>query len=319
MGSGITLKSVDPVDIPTPDANKSTIFIDSTNADEPSYKDDAGAVHTLVGAAGATGATGPAGPPVLIDGEAGEDGLTIPGPAGASGSGGGGTSSDIYANIPSPTTDGELFLPTDGISIYRADGAAWSPWGPIYPLVTPINGDYSWVNQETASVAASAGGIYLSDVAGGAVVNDIRARVKSAPSTPYTITACFLVDWRLNLAFHQFGLCFRESGTGELQTVGYFTNGTTWVQASRTFDAPDGTATDLFNLNVGGLSTPVWLRIEDDGVNRISYFSIDGQNFIQFHSMGRTTTLTADQVGFFINVVNTSVGMAINLISWKEE
>ncbi len=60
MGSGISLKTTDPVDIPTPSTDKVTIFIDSTNSDTPSYKDELGNVLPL-GTTGATGPTGPAG------------------------------------------------------------------------------------------------------------------------------------------------------------------------------------------------------------------------------------------------------------------
>ncbi len=92
MPGGITLKSVDPADIPTPDTDKSTIFVDSTNADTPSYKDDTGAVLPL-GTTGATGATGPAGPAgpqaigfVLYDTVSAEEPMMMPG-GGGSGSG----------------------------------------------------------------------------------------------------------------------------------------------------------------------------------------------------------------------------------------
>lgn len=72
IGSGITLKESDPANIPTPTADKGTIFIDHTNADEPSWKDDAGVVRTLKGAAGPTGATGQIG----AQGQDAQDGET---------------------------------------------------------------------------------------------------------------------------------------------------------------------------------------------------------------------------------------------------
>jgi hypothetical protein len=62
MPSGITLKKTDDAAIPTPATDKATIFLDDTSG-EPSYKDDGGTVHTLVGAVGDTGPEGPTGPP----------------------------------------------------------------------------------------------------------------------------------------------------------------------------------------------------------------------------------------------------------------
>lgn len=49
--SGITLKEMDDTLVPTPAADKFTLFFDSADA-QPKYKDDAGAVTPLVGPAG---------------------------------------------------------------------------------------------------------------------------------------------------------------------------------------------------------------------------------------------------------------------------
>lgn len=57
MPGGITLLESLPADIPTPAAGKDTIFVNLTTG-EPSYKDDAGVTHTLVGAAGTPGTPG---------------------------------------------------------------------------------------------------------------------------------------------------------------------------------------------------------------------------------------------------------------------
>lgn len=45
--------------------------------------------------------------------------------------------SDSYAAIPSSSLVGRLFLPNNGINLYRDTGTAWSPWGPLYPFTDP--------------------------------------------------------------------------------------------------------------------------------------------------------------------------------------
>ena len=83
MPGGITLLQSTPADIPTPGANKDTIFIDITASPNPApaYKDSSGVTRPLVGATGAQGPTGPMIP--LEEGPAGEDGfIGPPGPAG---------------------------------------------------------------------------------------------------------------------------------------------------------------------------------------------------------------------------------------------
>ena len=91
MPGGISLLLSLPADIPTPDVGRATIFINSATG-EPSYKDSAGATHTLVGLAGSAGAAGGVGPtgpasPLFIgaDGLDGQDGISVPGSGSVSG------------------------------------------------------------------------------------------------------------------------------------------------------------------------------------------------------------------------------------------
>jgi hypothetical protein len=119
MPGGITLKESDPADIPTPDAGKDTIFIDSTASPDPApaYKNSSGVVNPL-GTTGAAGPAGPFGPPVFMveEGSPGEDGF--PGPPGPAGSGGGSSNPIVFARKTSDESitnntlqdDDELFL-----------------------------------------------------------------------------------------------------------------------------------------------------------------------------------------------------------------
>lgn len=319
MGSGITLRSVDPADIPTPDAGKATIFVDSTNLDLPSYKDSAGVVDTL-GITGATGPAGPAGPvtlgPMGMDGIDGEDAMMIPGPAGPTGaSGGGGTSSGTEASLPASGDTGELYLPTDGVYIHRYDGAAWSPWGPIFPLTEPIDGDFAWINQGGASVVTTFGGVFLNGPATAGI--SWRIRKKAAPATPYTITAGILFSGLLP-DIHQFGLMFRASGAGTLHFFGVKSGGIIPpFLVSHKYSSPTVFSAS-YTEDFYAPSKLVWLRIADNGVSRICSYSPDGQNWLTFHTVGRTDFLTANEVGFAVNAENTTFAVGINLVSWKE-
>src|SRR5262245_35622525 len=60
--SGITLREVDPADIPTPADGKDTIFMDVTaSPPAPAYKDSSGSVTSLMGPEGPPGPAGPTG------------------------------------------------------------------------------------------------------------------------------------------------------------------------------------------------------------------------------------------------------------------
>jgi hypothetical protein len=61
-----------------------------------------------------------------------------------------------------------------------------------------------------------------------------------------------------------------------------------------------------------------FIRIADNGTNRLCSYSVDGQNWFQFHSVGRTDFLTATEVGFFANDASNTYECGITLLSWKE-
>ena len=69
------------------------------------------------------------------------------------------TKTATYAAEPAAAADGKLFLPSDGAWIERDTGAAWAPWGPLYPMTKPVNGDFVWINQGASTVNQTYGGI----------------------------------------------------------------------------------------------------------------------------------------------------------------
>lgn len=80
MPGGLTLLAGTNASVPTPSTGKVTIFF-STDLNLPAYKDDAGIVHSLVGATGAAGQIGLIGPTGDI-GEEGDFVVAMPGPQG---------------------------------------------------------------------------------------------------------------------------------------------------------------------------------------------------------------------------------------------
>lgn len=223
-----------------------------------------------------------------------------------------------YASRNAAAKAGRLFLPSDGFVVERDTGSAWAPWGPLFPLTAPVDGDYAWINQGGASVVTTNGGIHLSVPSGAS--DNVRIRKKAAPSTPYTITA-FFIPLLYPTQYYQAGLCWRQSSNGKLVTFG--------LGGANTSGNPDDFEITKWNsatsfsagytqANTGTLFIRMWLRITDNGTNRICSFSHDGQNFMQFHSVGRTDFLTADEVGFHIYCNNGTQGAGMTLLSWKQ-
>lgn len=224
---------------------------------------------------------------------------------------------DTRANIPSAGWTGRLFFPTNSFSLYRDNNTLQVPYGPIFPLTEPINGDYSDLGSPT--VVTTNGGIVISSATNGSAYS-YKGRVKTAPGTPYTITAAFLVnkDHSVSSGIGEAGLVWRQSSDGKLSGF-HFQQSTSGVflEIDKLTNATTFSAVYLAR-NCNGLTVnPVWLRIADDGTNRKCSVSADGVNFHEFHSVGRTDFLTADQVGFFINAYSAATQMT--LLSWKQE
>ena len=232
------------------------------------------------------------------------------------------------------TVDGEGAETIDGaatlvmfageVRLLICTGSAWVSqelYRPVRGVLTkPVDSQFSWVNQGSATIATTRGGLLLSAPSNGTAYG-FRARVKSAPATPYTITACFLAALGSGgLCFA--GLVFRQSSDGKLVAFesGVGNDGSSFVNV-RKMTNPTTYSADYVqrnNANRIGAPGPIWMRIADDGTNRNISFSHDGEDFGEaVHSVGRTDFLTADQVGFYVNPY--AVYARMTLLSWKEE
>jgi hypothetical protein len=223
--------------------------------------------------------------------------------------------SDTHANEPaSGQLTGDLFLPSNGYTLRRYSGSAWVPWGPIFPFTRVVSGDFAWINQGTATITTTNGGVHLSDTDVGL---NLRIRKKSAPATPYVITAAFLLAPAL-VNGQKVGLCFRQSSDGKVHAFGFGRGAGVLTLASEKWAGPGSYTAAYSDVTTIGDFGLAFLRIADDGSNRICSYSPDFQNWYTFHSVGRTDYLTADEVGFFLDPRTASYATAGTLLSWKE-
>lgn len=247
-----------------------------------------------------------------------------------------------------------VFGSTQGSILYR-DASAWKILGPgtagfvlltngaganpswsgatgisgaqstIYPPFTPpVNGNYAWVNQGSASVTVNAnGGIFL--LGPTSATASARIRKMACPgSTPWTLTVA-IMGFNITAASFQFnGICLREAATGKLSTLHLATQITAPVTKLQiihwTNETTRGGATTDAALSVPG---PIlWLQITDDGTNLIYRYSIDGYNFVQFFSEARgvffTTTGHPTEFGFFVDDETNTYQAGLTLLSWLQ-
>lgn len=214
--------------------------------------------------------------------------------------------SDTRERMPNVAHNGTLFIPSDGYLFYRYKGAGKDAFGPIYPLTEPENDSFFWINQNDAVMDDTHGGVHLSSER-----PHIKARVKRAPNPPYVITTSMLVHMRKE-AWPMCGLCFRQDVDGRLAVLGYRGDGTL---CSTKYASPISVISNYATREYAHTGL-VFLRIADDGKERICSFSADGKHWEKIHSVDRDDFITADQVGFFISPHNSYAAMT--LLSWKE-
>jgi hypothetical protein len=216
---------------------------------------------------------------------------------------------------------GRLYLPTDGF-VHQDNGSLWDML-PLSRVTPPVSGDFTWVNQGSATVADTKGMMVLGTPAS-ASADSLRCLVKSAPGTPYEITVAFLAQSPLYLnsyAVPQFGVCWRESGSGKLLTYGWgMNNYPLYFQYAQWTNPTTLSGSGVFQYGTPVIS-PFWIRFSDDGTYRNVKISCDGFNFAPVQPpQGRTVFCTADQVGVFANSWKTSNGIPriISVLHWSQ-
>jgi len=222
----------------------------------------------------------------------------------------------VTGALPSDGRKGDQLNPTDDIVRRVHDGSNFLSFGPAFSLTDPTLQTWAWRNQGGASVTTNAGSIAIVGDAVSGV--NLRCRETSAPSTPWTVTAC-LIPRLLAVNFHGAAIYVRDSVGGKITSIGV--NHSSNLPQLQCTNFTSETAFDSFAITSQNVSHfgLLWLRINDDGTNLKYSWGTDGINFLQFHSVGRHGFLAAgpDKVGFCIDSENTTYAAAVSLISWK--
>lgn len=192
---------------------------------------------------------------------------------------------------------------------------------PGFLYTSPSSLSWSWVNQGSATISTVGNG-FLGLNGPGQGSLSLRCRVKSlAASSNYTLTACLFFSGQLSQSLDNFGILLRDSATGKMVTLTFQYSGTageTLALGGFAFTNATTFSTTYFQQNVWP-SSPVWLRFVDDGANRKYQYSTDGISFSTMFSHGRTTFITPDQAGFYVDPENaSSVDANLTLVSWTE-
>ena len=199
---------------------------------------------------------------------------------------------------------GDIFMSTDGPFIEIFDGASFNQKGPAFPLIKPTAFS-TWTNRGAVEASKSEVGGALSITAAKLASNALVMYVKTAPSTPYTVTFGVIhMNWQV--ATNLGGVCFRETSSSKITTWAFEqANGAVLVNNWTNHTTKLGASTFEGFASVGPL---LWWRIADDGVNLIFSISTDGRVFEQRSSLvrGAHFDTAPDEYGFCVDSANAS-------------
>ncbi len=230
--------------------------------------------------------------------------------------GSGGTGNSTYTTAvgsePGSPNSGDLDFYTNGVDIVRYSGSAWVPWGPIFPLTAPVSSSFSWVNQGSATIDTTSGGVYLfgPKTAG----TSMRVRELSI-STNTSLSAGFLFAPFSDSTSTAAGITLRESSSSKIAFFKLNANG---VLECAYGPSATNLTTDAFTSHSTLSMSAIWLRITLSGSNYVFFVSPNGQQWVQIAVVAKTTMFTtaADKWGFAVDAQTANFDVSMSLISW---
>jgi hypothetical protein len=180
---------------------------------------------------------------------------------------------------------------------------------------TQVNaGSTTWSTDANGNISAE----YLT---AGALSN--RLLVRSAPTPPYTIRAAILMNGSTTGSLGPMaGIGFRENSSGELHL---FANRQRETNNLNVFNMNSPTSFNASPLSSRiwspGKSGIFWLEIEDDNTDLKFHYSIDGVDFSEFGTIGRTSFMAGapDEIHFFVDGFEAAHNQFAKLVAWSGE
>lgn len=190
---------------------------------------------------------------------------------------------------PDMTADSDILIPSQKavksyIDVYSPRGLYSGRLSKDIP--TQSNTGFStWVNQGTATVSDTGAGMTIYAPSGSS--DSLNMLVKSVPSSHYTITALVALTCK-TASYPGFAFGWRDSSTGKCH-VFYIQKNSTYTQPItgqiNEFSSPTSSNSNYYFL----AHSPIWLRISDDGTNIAFSFSSDGEHFVTWRSIAKSS------------------------------
>ena len=187
------------------------------------------------------------------------------------------------------------------------------------PCTPPVTSNFTWTQGVfTATNTDVTNGPTLLQVTYGPGFSFDKGSMflKNIPSTPYTLTARFSYSASTVAQTTYGGLCISD-GTKAI-ALGIIGEGNTWRNILVKMNHMASYGGEYWRLQLPMNPNDMYMRVVDDGTNRLSYFSNDGVHWTLIHTVGRTDFLTATKYGMLV-AVNGSVGLQSRILWISDE
>lgn len=218
------------------------------------------------------------------------------------------------------TETGRIGIATNSFYNYaRCSGSAWQWFLNGRMITLPVDGNFSWVNQGSATVTTTNGGIFL--LAPTASGNNIRMRCETAPAKPWTRTMDF-VPLLHTASTPYVGLAVRDSVSGELitMTIGELTGTTYTLSLINWTNVTTFSSYSVQQHVKATIGKTAQFSVANNGSNNLVWsYSNDGVNLETWQTFGDTAFLdnVPNQVCFIANSSSTSNTAGITVLSWQ--
>lgn len=220
--------------------------------------------------------------------------------------------SGTFAALPACSTSVLVYFFTNSFySLARCDGAsAWHYFLSGKELTPMVTGSFSFQNGGTSTDTTTFGGNILAyQNSGSTGTAAVRGFFENYPGGTFTITTSMTWNGLISLnnnaglgisdgtAYEWMRLVPINSGGSGLFTLDILSCTTNTCSSNTSVSAA---------ITIPYINTPFWMRLQDDGTNRIWSWSTDGTTWNQKISEGRTAQLTPTKIGLVADPQSTT-------------
>lgn len=224
-----------------------------------------------------------------------------------------------YANRPTTGIPGRTYHCTDSPYKLIDNGTSLDHFVYGFKVTEPILSQWTVVNESPMTTTTTRGGIAISCTTNGSV-NALHYYYKNCPSTPWSCEFAWL--WEPASDYYALPACgFRENSTGKLVSLLQYVSTGPGIPSITIYQYTNATTIGSAEYNSSPavfMPSLFWVKLQDNGTNRIFSISNDGQLWYDVWSVSRTTFLTGGPTAVFFGMDPYNRTTAMHLVHYRE-